>query len=663
MKRSSVIQMLLMVVVTVASLGAVLATNTEPVLGLDLQGGISVVLEPYVDGQPATDDDVTDEQVEQAIAIIRNRIDALGVSEPEISSQGNNILIQLPGIDDQERALELVGRTAKLEFRPVLSSSAMLAPDPEREAELRAELEIPEGKSAADIQSEELEARGIEVPEEGAEAPVVEEDPAAEIDPEPTAADGATETTADAATDESTPAATTAAPAQGFGGAHRSPSAPRQDTTTTQAVDEGDEPASTTVPADDATSTTEAEPTTTTEFVPQNPDGIDVSSAEFAELLQLEQAAETQFTDPDELATMTDQEVTLPGSDGEQQYTLGPVLLTGDALSGATAGLDQQGQWQVSPSFKGGEDGIDLFNEAATLCYNGDALCPPLAQDSSTGAARGQLGIVLDGEVLTAPSINEPEFAADQISISGSFTEGEAKDVATALRYGALPLELRPSQTQTVTATLGQGALRAVLIAGLVGLGVVALYFIAYYRLLGVVALVSLALSGSLLWVIISMLGATLTLAGLVGIVVSIGVSLDSNVVFYEHLKEDVEAGQSLRSAGEKSFSKAFSTIVKADTSSLIGAAVLYFLTAGSVRGFAFYLGLSVLLDLVASYFFMRPAVAYLTRSKLGDKQSRFGVPVPYTEAELADERGPGMPVIPGIDPTADVATSGGGAS
>ena len=380
-----------------------------------------------------------------------------------------------------------------------------------------------------------------------------------------------------------------------------------------------------------------------------------MTSQAFGELLQLEQA---ELTNPDELGAKKDVDVTLLAKDGKERYTLGPVLLTGDALSGASAGLDSQGQWQVGPSFRGGKDGIDKFNKAAGLCYNGDPLCPPNAQDSTSGAPRGQLAIVLDGEVLTAPSINEATFDKDQISISGSFKEQEAKDVATALRFGALPLELRPSQTQTVTATLGQGALRAVIIAGLIGLGIVAIYFIAYYRLLGIVAFISLALSGSLLWVIISLLGATLTLAGLVGIVVSIGVSLDSNVVFYEHLKEDVLHGQSLRLAGEKSFPAAFSTIVKADMSSLIGAAVLYLLTAGSVRGFALYLGLSVALDLVASYFFMRPAVAYLTRSKLGEKRSRFGIPVLYTPAELAEERGPGVPLVPEVEPTPAMATS-----
>ena len=624
--------MVAIVVLSVGALAAVILTNTSPLLGLDLQGGISVVLEPYVDGKPA--EDVSDEQVEQAIAIIRSRVDALGVSEPEISSQGNNILIQLPGIDDQERALELVGRTAQLEFRPVLSSTPVVPPDPKREAELRKELKIPEGKSAADIQQEELDARGIDAGGEG----TTPEEGATPEGPATTAAPAAT-TAAPATT--ATPA--TPAPAQGFAGAKAAKRLPGQETPTTAAP-------TTAAPATEAP--------TTTAFVPQNAEGIDVTSPEFGELLQLEQADDATLTDPDELGSMKDEQATLLGKDGDTKYTLGPVLLTGDALSGASAGLDAQGQWQVGPTFRGGKDGIDKFNQAATLCYNGDPLCPPNAQDSTSGAARGQLAIVLDGEVLTAPSINEATFDKDQISISGSFAEQEAKDVATALRYGALPLELRPSQTQTVTATLGQGALRAVIIAGLIGLGIVAIYFIAYYRLLGVVAFISLALSGSLLWVIISLLGATLTLAGLVGIVVSIGVSLDSNVVFYEHLKEDVLNGQSLRLAGEKSFPAAFSTIVKADTSSLIGAAVLYFLTAGSVRGFAFYLGVAVALDLVASYFFMRPAVALLTRSKLANRRSSFGVPVLYTPAELADERGPGVPLVPETEPTPAMATS-----
>ena len=257
----------------------------------------------------------------------------------------------------------------------------------------------------------------------------------------------------------------------------------------------------------------------------------------------------------------------------------------------------------------------------ASKCYNGDATCPTK-----------QLAIVLDSSVISAPSINAASFSKDQIQISGSFTESSAKDLATSLRYGALPLTLEPQQVQTVSATLGSGALHAGLVAGAVGLGLVALFLLLYYRLLGLVTLGSLSISAMLLWTIIAFLGEhvglTLTLAGIVGIIVSIGVSLDSSVVYFENLKEDVRNGKTMRTAVDRSYKVAFATIVKADVSSLIGAGVLYFLSIGPVRGFAFYLGLSTVLDLVTSYFFTRPAVSYLGKTSIGLKPSRFGIPI-----------------------------------
>ncbi|MSW30062.1 MAG: SecD/SecF family protein translocase subunit, partial [Actinobacteria bacterium] len=232
----------------------------------------------------------------------------------------------------------------------------------------------------------------------------------------------------------------------------------------------------------------------------------------------------------------------------------------------------------------------------------------------------GQLAIVLDGRVLSAPSINSQSFKADQIEISGSFTERTAKDLATALKYGALPVEFEQQQAQVVSATLGRDALHAGLVAGLVGLIAVAIYMMAFYRVLGLFAILKLGIEAALLWSIISWLGANnglaLTLAGITGIIVSIGVSLDSNVVYYEHLKEDINHGRSIRSSTDKSFISAFSTIVKADVASLIGAALLWWLTVGPVRGFAFYLGLSTALDLLTSWAYMRPAVKLATRSK-----------------------------------------------
>ena len=188
--------------------------------------------------------------------------------------------------------------------------------------------------------------------------------------------------------------------------------------------------------------------------------------------------------------------------------------------------------------------------------------------------------------------------------------------------------QLAPQQAETVSPTLGQGALRAGLLCGLIGLALVLGYLVLYYRLLGLATAVTLSLSASLLWVIMSNLNATVTLAGVVGIVASIGISLDSSIVFFESLKEDVIEGTSLQTAAERSFSTAYSTILKADISSLIGAGVLYWLSIGPVRGFAFYLGAATVLDLLTAYFFLRPAVVVMSRSSLGSRPRLFGIPV-----------------------------------
>ena len=485
------------VLIAAAALLYTLVAGNKPLLGLDLQGGVSVVLKPV--------QEVDNETIDQAIAIIRQRIDAIGVAEPEITRQGNNILIQIPGVKDKDRALELVGQTAELQFRPVLAN-------------------VP-------------------------------------IDP--------------------------------------------QEATTTTSGD----PAATTTTAAGATTTT-IDPTKTV-------GGLSLD------------ACTTGLTA--EEINATGQAVLPQCQDGALvgSYAVGPVSLTGSALETARANLGETGQWVVAPTFKSGTDGIGAFNAVAGQCFSKGSKCPT-----------GQLAIVLDGRVLSAPSINSQSFKADQIEISGSFTERTAKDLATALKYGALPVEFEQQQAQVVSATLGKDALHAGLIAGLVGLIAVSIYMMAFYRVLGLFAVLKLGVEAALLWSIISWLGANnglaLTLAGITGIIVSIGVSLDSNVVYYEHLKEDVNQGRSIRSSTEKSFVSAFSTIVKADVASLIGAALLWWLTVGPVRGFAFYLGLSTALDLLTSWAYMRPAVKLATRSKaLLSRPWLLGLP-----AEKSQERG-----------------------
>lgn len=183
-----------------------------------------------------------------------------------------------------------------------------------------------------------------------------------------------------------------------------------------------------------------------------------------------------------------------------------------------------------------------------------------------------------------------------------------------------------------MSATIGQDALNAGVIAGIIGLFLVAIFIISYYRILGVVAMLSLLISVALLWSIISYLGANqglaLTLAGITGIIVSIGVSVDSNIVYFEHLKEDVRNGRTVRTSVNKAFPVAFSTIVKADVASLIAAGSLYLLTVGAVRGFALYLGIATILDLVATYFFMGPAVQWIaSRPSIAGSSTMMGIP------------------------------------
>ncbi len=537
MKNKGVRSLIAVVAVVVGTVAATLGWQNRPNLGLDLQGGVSVVLQATEDGEVTND--VDPEALEQAKDIIERRVNAIGVGEPDITVQGATIVVQLPGIKDQKQALDLVGQTAELRFRPVLSVSGRPPQDADEQiAALREQLGLPEGVTAQQVFEQELA---------------------------------------------------------------NSAAAGQDDTTTTTA------------------------PTPTNEW------GIDISTTEFQELLGLERVAGVELTERAD--DKVDAEVTLEGEperDGTVTvYSLGPALLTGDAIEDATAGLSQNGGWEVRPTFKGGADGIDLFNAAAQICNTGGEECPA---GGGTGSGPGRLAIVLDGSVLTAPAINEANFSRDQIQITGDFTEERAKGVATALRFGALPVQFEPQSVQTVSATLGSNALRSGLIAGGVGLALVALYIIAYYRLLGLITVTSLVLSAGLLFSIIAFLGETwgltLTLAGIVGIIVSIGVVMDSSIVYFENVKEEARKGRTIRSTVDKSFSDAYSTILKADTSSLIGALILYLLSVGPVRGFALYLGLATLIDLAMSYLFVRPATALLAKSSMGERPSLFGIPV-----------------------------------
>ncbi len=523
-RRSGLRPLIIVVLVTVGALGGVLGAGWAPKLGLDLEGGFSVSLQPL--------NETTDDSLDKAIEVIRSRVDALGVAEPEITRQGSTIEVSLPGVTDRERARELVGQTAELRFRPVLTS-------------------IP--GSIEDLMNDSTTSSTT--PDENTST---------------------TEAT-DATTGDDDTTTTDDVVAQSAG--HRA--VPLQEDPPTDTTEVS-------VPAPDDTALTGFELTPREEDLPER----EVTLAEL---------------DPDGNVVST--------------YQLGPAGATGKIVSTASAQLSQAGEWSVALEIKGGS-GIAEFNAMAAECFSRLPACPS-----------GQLAIVLDSVVVSAPTIQQASFQRDQIQISGSFSESEAKDLALVLRYGSLPVALEVQQTREVSATLGSDSLRAGLISGIVGLALVAIFMVAYYRLLGLVAISSLTLSGAMLWSIICWLGESrglaLTLAGITGIVVSIGIAMDSNVVFYEHFKEDVARGRSVRGAASGSFDSAYKTIVKADVASLIGAGLLYMLTVGSVRGFALFLGMSTVLDLIASYWFMRPLVIRIaTSERFKDRPGLLGMAV-----------------------------------
>jgi preprotein translocase subunit SecD len=574
-----------LLVVGVAVLGAIytLVAGNQPLLGLDLQGGVSVVLEPTgtTDGSDGGRE-VTDEALELTVELLRARIDEIGVAEPEISRQGDNIVVGLPGlVEEQEDALNRLRQTAELRFRPVLFN---LGP--------------------ATLDLDDLE----DLVEDGNTEPGTDSVSDGDTDP---GTDSVSDGDTDAGDDEESLAVTTGrlSPvilAQGDDGESTDTGT---DTNTDTGTDTGTDADSEGTPELDLAELSQDD------FVGGLGDSFDVCFS-----------GEVTADEDDGL-----RDTVILTDDQGFRFCLGPAViddipLTGDMIETAAVSLTTGIGWEVNPTFNSGPSGIDLFNRVAVQCFSANQeICPT-----------SQLAVVLDHQVISAPSINAPSFSRDRIVISGGqqdpFEEEEARRLAEALRFGALPLELVAQETRTVSASIGQDVLRSGVIAGLIGLSLVAIYLLAYYRLAGLVAISGLLLSAILLWTIIAWFGETfglaLSLAGVVGLIVSIGVSTDSNIVYFENVKDSYRAGRRIPTAVERAYESAISTIVKADVVSLIAAVLLYLLTVGAVRGFAFYLGLATILDLIISWMFMRPALGWLARRKAVEGNPRLlGLP------------------------------------
>ena len=311
----------------------------------------------------------------------------------------------------------------------------------------------------------------------------------------------------------------------------------------------------------------------------------------------------------------------LPGSgttlNTSLRYVLGPAQMTGTAIGSAVAQQSQTGAWEVNYTLKGSANS-KLWDKVADENFH------------------LLLGIELDGVVQSAPLIQPSQttftsFDGQGTINGGNMTEADAKSLALAMNFGSLPVRLKELTTQTVSPTLGKSALKAGLGAGIAGLILVLLYVLVYYRALGAVVISGLALTAATLWAIISALGHTsfspsFDLAGITGLIVSIGITVDSYIVYFERLKDETRAGRSIRTSVDRGFKSAWRTVWAADFVSLLAAIVLYVVAVGDVKGFAFFLGLSTIMDMAVTWFYTRPLVILLGRSDRLSRPGRFSI-------------------------------------
>ena len=463
-------------------------SSWTPELALDLQGGTQIVLSAETEDGAAP----TQEQLDQAAAIIRQRVDASGVAEADITTEGGrNIVVQIPGEAD-EQTRQRIQSSAQLEFRPVLYTTAA---------------------------STEF------VGEDGNPTPYPSPDPS--LNAEPT-----------------------------------------------------------------------AEPT----------DASDLSwvtdklAAEF-------QAYDCANPANDPSKAPKDEPVIACSPDDTAKFILGPAELDGRAITDATAGRDpRSGAWIVQLTMNG--EGADAFGQVSTRLNQNriDGLSP-----------RDQFAFVLDGEVISAPRMNGV-ILDGRPSISGSFTQESATTLADQLKFGALPLSFEVQSSDTISATLGTQQLQIGLIAGLIGLALVAVYSLLSYRALGTVIIASIAVMAVLTYIVICILawriGFRLSLAGVAGLIVSIGFTADSFIVYFERIRDELRDGKSITGAVEDGWGRAKRTIYISKSINVLAAVVLYILADSTVKGFAFTLGLTTVIDVLIFVIFTHPVMQLLARTR-----------------------------------------------
>lgn len=511
--------------------------HTTPRLGIDLAGGTSITL--TAKNEPGQPNAINKTNMDTAVDIMNRRVNGLGVSEAEVQTQGSdNIIVNIPKGTNSKQAREQVGTTAKLYFRPVLTTEVSGA-----------------DKSATPSPSTSSSSK---------------------------------------ATDKATDKATASPSSSSSSSVTPSPTATSQGRAVTDALKADSSPS--------AGSSASSSPTPT-------PSGsVDPATAKLqAAYTALDCSKKADRATAGDGAKPADPTVACGqnGSGQWQKYVLGPAEVAGTDIKKAGAVFDTQSAagWKVTMDFTSG--GSKKFA----------AITGKLAQQQPP---QNQFAIVLDGEVVSDPSVAQS--LSGSAEISGSFTQTEAQDLANMLKYGALPLSFKESSVTTVTAALGGEQLHAGLIAGAIGLALVILYLVIYYRGLSAIAIASLLVSAVLTYVLMALLGPAigfaLNLPAVCGAIVAIGITADSFIVFFERIRDEIREGRTLRPAVERAWPRARRTILVSDFVSFLAAAVLFIVTVGKVQGFAFTLGLTTVLDVVVVFFFTKPLMTLLARKK-----------------------------------------------
>ena len=603
-------RLLMFILVIVIGFGALVAgtmrhkASLTPGLALDLEGGTQIILTPTTsDGSAISDNDV-----EQAIEVIRQRVDASGVSEAQISRQGGqNIVVSLPGKPSQA-TLELVRTSAVMYFRPVLR----ILPGSAQQA-------------ARNIASQNPSA---------AATPAPTDQPTAQAQAQPDSGSGgeATQPADDSGnTDAGSSEGDQAADQEGQEG---SPA---------------DQPAAT----PDPTAQSTAQPRTPEEIATQladvNQDGVissdplpatsqDNSSDSWITEQLLYDGYMTDCSDPKNLTGQTqDPKVAViscskeAGSQQHGAYILGPADITGTELKSANSGLetDSRGQttnkWVVSLAFN--PEGTKKFSELSKrlLAYRDQAAAAGAqgaqGAQNQDSQSKAQFAIVLDGLTIMASGFNSDVHSPitdGRVQITGGFNQNQANTLANQLSFGSLPLSFTVQSEQQISATLGTEQLRNGLIAGLIGFALIILYLAWQYRGLAVVAVASLVVAAVGTYLVIAalsaLMGYRLSLAGVAGLIISIGITVDSFIIYFERVRDEVRLGRTLKTAIDEGWKHARRTILVSDAVNLVAAIVLYFLAVGGVQGFAFTLGVTTCVDLAIIIFFTHPFMEWIVR-------------------------------------------------